>query len=1695
MNTEKSYKQKVLLRPLSVLLVMIMLIACVLPQMTTMVAAAPTKYTLAPRVLTLPLDLKLDITMRVIVDPFLSNNEVLALPGLTFASSNTAVATIDSKGTITLVGEGVTNITATIPGVPTGAIADVDDAAVVFPASSTCLLTVTPAENRSLANHNLMNLPNTTVDYKANNPTVAEPAKGRYNIISDLLVLPTTYGQAKIAVWKDNATAVNAPYADDNNWKDIPLWEALQEEYGYPVTHGCALSDRDYLSSSYIDQLDKWEATVRNGNGLESHTKFHSAAQGKFTTAQWIDQTLDSRDILDETLYGPKLLSPKRAKFYLPGNGGGNMPEYSRPFFVGNRNGPYQVNPGSFSDYMSVGAVSYGDFSNLTTMQSSVESAIQKNGSIAVLCHNINGEFTHDKLGPGTTHPDLFQYMYKNFMIYNNFWGATISDMTVYSQERDNARITDMNAGADTISFNVIDDLDDIYYDFPLTINVCVDDTWNSVTATQNGTAVDAKLYGSDGKRYVAVDAVPDRGLVVLTRSGSGALSNSTKLESFTYVTGVKETAVRKSEFKTVTGFDSNANEGTYTVLLDSDTTSVAFYPDVADPNAKVTRNPAMGIIDNLKGGETRTVTTTVTAQDGTKREYKINFVVEGYAPITKLDIHCTTGNLEHEGVSQMVGFAAVPTPLKSKVDEATVKWYINGVEQTTIGYAFKFDPLLDGTYDVYAKAGETVSNTLTVNYDPGPPVADKVIFEDDFEEYTVGETLPTGGSNKWTENGVYYDRKFIAPFGNYKVVNDPEGKFGKVAKTSVKGTTIEASDIEVGSTMDGFVMAAKIRSEGAGGLGYQTKIGLLGWQRWGGYAPSWLELAHNGTVLALGNQWGLDNWAIDKDWVSLLVYVSTEKDAGGNSYIETYFSVDGTVAHRTTTGDFAGYAGTKPHLQFIAEAGGGVKDTEFQPAYLTDVKLYYPGNFTMRPENETGVELSESVKVLFNHHFDYNTLTKERVTVTSASGTAAIASIDKSAMDPDYFVINFQPGALQANEVYTITLSSDVRDIAHKTIHGPAQFATVGSSWTPPPTPTPRPAKTPGPPATPPPADPTYHNLNDGAKTLALTDGNITITGTYNNTAGQNIIDIPANYDGVITFDSININSNVRAIRIGNNAKVRLVLKGDNTITNTGGEAIHLPVGRTLIVTEDSVQGGSLTVTGGGGQSATIGGAHSETFGTLVIESGTITVSNNLGNNAAVGGGNNGGGGGTVIVKGGTFNVTSGNGAAIGGGHNGGSGGTFVVTGGTVNAMNNRTTWAATIGGGFGNKDGKSGDSGNIIITGGTVNALKATNDGGGSGPGLGSSGAEGAGAPGQVNNIIITGGTVTAQAANHNNGQCNAAAIGSGGFNANYNTANAPKPGGNIIITGGSVTAYGGYNGVGIGGPGLNTAGNGVSNVKSIVVLPGADISSSAFASKPSGGSPNPGLANPAVKSFGNADNIFFLNENDDAAKLSIEALGASDFTAETADGDIGAAIFANLLGYNTNITGDMTEVLGIMQSVVNTWYVTPAELKMGRLNLAEVVLGATSADTENKLKLKYYNTMTAEGGGEITFTTDGWDPVVKSGGYLDTKPVAVVFSEKGAELPLWSYSLVGTPAEKLEVSANVSLDESGVLIAALYKGGVLIRVAVEPVTADGAKSAEITLPAGFEQGQNWEVRAFIWDGLTTMKPLLTETLVEAL
>ena len=326
--------------------------------------------------------------------------------------------------------------------------------------------------------------------------TLGSTSASRINI-SEYTAWPAEYGDAHVALWANNANGAFTLTVDDNIMGDFAKWNKWLDTYGIPVTF-IAPTSCVYEAGNY------WLAEVALGQGVQSHTRCHrSDTESKAcTSAQvWMDfyqGYLDIAQVTDSLTVGYSY--------------GWNSAEYSSKIYIAGRGTHGSSNAADKVNYNQINSYSgYG-----STAQSSMESLIAGNSVgtwISVHQHAIVSS------NDDTAKLDaLLALLEQN---QDKVWADTFTHVAQYGQERDTSTLTVDSHDANTVYFTLTDKMSDAHFNYPLTVKIKVDSTWENVRAYQNGVAVDAEIVTNDSGTFAMVQAVPDRGQVTVIRTGS----------------------------------------------------------------------------------------------------------------------------------------------------------------------------------------------------------------------------------------------------------------------------------------------------------------------------------------------------------------------------------------------------------------------------------------------------------------------------------------------------------------------------------------------------------------------------------------------------------------------------------------------------------------------------------------------------------------------------------------------------------------------------------------------------------------------------------------------------------------------------------------------------------------------------------------------------------------------------------------------------------------------------------------------------------------------------------------------------------------------------------------------------------------------------------------------------------------------
>ncbi len=100
-----------------------------------------------------------------------------------------------------------------------------------------------------------------------------------------------------------------------------------------------------------------------------------------------------------------------------------------------------------------------------------------------------------------------------------NIWVATAADITKYMHERDCASFYFVSKSDNEYILNLTDTLNNEIYNFPLTLDIIVPDSWDSLFVYQDNEIAESELISISGEKIARINVVPDKGQILLTNS------------------------------------------------------------------------------------------------------------------------------------------------------------------------------------------------------------------------------------------------------------------------------------------------------------------------------------------------------------------------------------------------------------------------------------------------------------------------------------------------------------------------------------------------------------------------------------------------------------------------------------------------------------------------------------------------------------------------------------------------------------------------------------------------------------------------------------------------------------------------------------------------------------------------------------------------------------------------------------------------------------------------------------------------------------------------------------------------------------------------------------------------------------------------------------------------------------------------
>jgi oligosaccharide reducing-end xylanase len=169
-------------------------------------------------------------------------------------------------------------------------------------------------------------------------------------------------------------------------------------------------------------------------------------------------------------------------------------------------------------DFMNISSFVCGSQGSIQTpaqFNSLADSAATTHAWCVYLIHALDADNGYSPLPSATLQASL-NYMSTN---QNKFWVETFGNVARYIQERNASSVAETSNSGKSITLQVTNNLNNLIYNYPITLRRPVPANWPAVAVSQNNQRVTTKLVTVNSTNCVMFDVVPNGGEVVLTKS------------------------------------------------------------------------------------------------------------------------------------------------------------------------------------------------------------------------------------------------------------------------------------------------------------------------------------------------------------------------------------------------------------------------------------------------------------------------------------------------------------------------------------------------------------------------------------------------------------------------------------------------------------------------------------------------------------------------------------------------------------------------------------------------------------------------------------------------------------------------------------------------------------------------------------------------------------------------------------------------------------------------------------------------------------------------------------------------------------------------------------------------------------------------------------------------------------------------
>ena len=322
---------------------------------------------------------------------------------------------------------------------------------------------------------------------------------------------PSVYGTADVSLWNDDKVGAASLTIDDGATPDHEWWIEQMNLYNWKMTWFIIVSYVENGNMGYAGTWDVWRRLYNMGHDIGSHTMTHGHCA----------DNCQSENIMDCCSYEIEYGESQRLIRERLGSDAGEVIAYD-----GSNSYPHNYSEAAKYYISGRWTTGYPNIANATCYMNShggnirpesIDMILNPNsdfyyrGWANSLIHNVNyPPFTYE-----TVASDLAYIKSKEADV----WFDLYKNIAKYGQERDTSDLRVTSVNPSEIKFILTDEMSDVFYTYPLTVKIRLNNDWDNLTASQNGQAIDVKIIEHEGNKYALAKAIPDKGEVSVIKT------------------------------------------------------------------------------------------------------------------------------------------------------------------------------------------------------------------------------------------------------------------------------------------------------------------------------------------------------------------------------------------------------------------------------------------------------------------------------------------------------------------------------------------------------------------------------------------------------------------------------------------------------------------------------------------------------------------------------------------------------------------------------------------------------------------------------------------------------------------------------------------------------------------------------------------------------------------------------------------------------------------------------------------------------------------------------------------------------------------------------------------------------------------------------------------------------------------------